>query len=54
MILRICPECGAHALGYKRLSKGEGQYTCYNCGWFDSSPDYDDPEQIEEKRKEGN
>jgi len=54
MILRICPECGAHALGYKDLPNGDGQYTCYNCGWFDSSPDYDDPEQIEEKKKEGN
>jgi hypothetical protein len=51
MILKNCPECGAHPLGYKRLPNGEGQYTCYNCGWFDSSPKYEDPESKEEKEK---
>ncbi|MFQ5870148.1 MAG: hypothetical protein ACE5JC_09625 [Candidatus Zixiibacteriota bacterium] len=51
MIVRICPECGAHALGYKKLPNGEGQYTCYNCGWFDSSPEYEHPESKEKKEK---
>jgi rubredoxin len=49
MILTMCPECGAHALGFKKLPNGDGQYTCYNCGWFDSSPEYEDREGNQEK-----
>jgi len=40
--------------GIRDCPDGDGQYTCYNCGWFDSSPDYDDTEKIEEDKKEGN